>query len=143
MNKKVAMIAMVMMFGAMVFADNYRTDYRLINTNHRLLDYNTYIIVSIYVNKADPSEAYVATVHKPDNVGASIEIMDVGPLENVMAWYKQYITYTASEVDNIIMEDWSRHADEYTYTEEDNCYTILYDGDGDDDDGTVLDSSMR
>ena len=130
MNKKVAMIAMVMMFGAMVFADNYRTDYRLINTNQRLLDYNTYIIVSIYVNKADSSKAYVAIVHKPDNVGASIEIMGVGPLKNVMVWYKQYITYHASTVGSIIMEDWSRHADEYTYTEEDNCYARMYKIDG-------------
>jgi hypothetical protein len=126
MNKKVAMIAMVMMFGAMVFADNYRTDYRLINTNHRLLDYNTYIIVSIYVNKADSSKAYVAIVHKPDNVGASIEIMDVGPLENVMVWYKQYIAMPASSVDNIIMEDWSTNPEKYTYTEEDNCYARMY-----------------
>src|SRR5574344_640662 len=107
MNKKVAMIAMVMMFGAMVFAYNYRTDYRLINTNHRLLDYNTYIIVSIYVNKADSSKAYMAMIHKPDDECASIEIIDVGPLEKVMVWYKQYITYPASTVDSIIMEDWS------------------------------------
>lgn len=126
MNKKVAIIAMVMMFGAMVFADNYRTDYRLINTNHRLLDSNTYIIVSIYVNKADLSKAYVAIVHKPDNVGTSIEIMHAGPLENVMVWYKQYITYPASTVDSIIMEDLSTNPEKYTYTEEDNCYARMY-----------------
>lgn len=139
MNKKIIMMVVAMMIGVMVFA----SDYRLINTNHRLLDIDTYIIVSIYANKTDQSEACVAIIHKSDDDCASITYAFTGPMPEAMTWYKRYIAMPASSVDNIIMEDWSRHADEYTYTEEDNCYTILYDGDGDDDDGTVLDSSMR
>ena len=134
MNRKIAMVAMMMIIGAMAFA----ADYRLVSINRRMLDVDTYINVGICSNKADPSKAAVAIVHKSDGDGASIEIDLLMPMSEAMTIYRRYVSMPQTSVDNIIMADWSRNAAAYTYTEEDNWYQVQYDADD-----VVLDANMR
>ena len=70
MNKKILVAIVAMIIGMTAFAQ----DYRLVSINRRMLDVDTYINVGICSNKADPSKAAVAIVHKSDGDGASIEI---------------------------------------------------------------------
>ena len=133
MNKKITMIIMTMIIGAMAFA----TDYRLVSINRRMLDVDTYVNVAICANKADSSKACVAIVHKSDEA-ASIEIDLLMPMSEAMTIYRRYTTMPQTCVDNIIMADWSRNAAAYLYTEEDNWYQVQYDADD-----VMLDSSMR
>ena len=125
MSRKFAMIAMVMMFGAMAFA----ADYRLVKVSDRMLDLNSRVVVGLCVHKTDSSKACVALVHQDDEGGVSIEIDLITTTPQAMTLFKRYSNMPVQTVDNIIFADWSRNTAAYSYDEDKNKYYIMYNAD--------------
>src|SRR5574344_235570 len=123
--KKLIMMIMALVIGAMAFA----ADYRLVKGSDRMLDLNSRVVVALCVHKTDSSKACVALLHQDDEGGVSIEIDLTTTTPQAMTLYRRYTAMPMTSVDNVIMTDWSRNAAAYKYDEEGNWYTVQYNAD--------------
>ena len=125
MSRKIAMVGMMMMVGAMSFA----ADYRVVKGSDRMLDLNSRVGVVLCVHKTDSSKACVALLHLDDEGGVSIEIDLTTTTPQAMTLFKRYSNMPVQTVDNIIFADWSRNTAAYSYDEDKNKYYIMYNAD--------------
>src|SRR5574344_1058095 len=123
--KKLIMMIMALVIGAMAFA----ADYRLVKGSDRMLDLNSRVVVALCVHKTDSSKACVALLHQDDEGGVSIEIDLTTTTPQAMTLFKRYSNMPVQTVDNIIFADWSRNTAAYSYDEDPNKYDIMYDAD--------------
>src|SRR5574344_937644 len=123
--KKLIMMIMALVIGAMAFA----ADYRLVKVSDRMLDLNSRVVVALCVHKTDSSKACVALLHQDDEGGVSIEIDLTTTTPQAMTLFKRYSNMPVQTVDNIIFADWSRNTAAYSYDEDPNKYDIMYDAD--------------